>query len=198
MMAAFDVYNTVWVFSHPNAEDVMTTGLDFRLVGVGAATTEQQWMEDLNDAIIADLTSDYLPLLDNSFQLEKIDTFNINQPTFGTSTVVNLPGGIAGSSVSLRSAPVITKRTALRGRSFRGRMYMMACPEINQANGVLDAAYIAGLGTLVGKLQTVVGPTFAGTYNSTVYSAKLDSDQPINGFEVRTKMGSVRKRQEVI
>ena len=196
-MAAFEVYNTVWVFSHPNAEDVMTTGLDYRLVGVGAATTEQQWMEDLNDAIIADLTSDYLPLLDNSFTLEKVDTFNIQQPQFGASTEVNLPGGIAGSSVALRSAPVITKRTALRGRSFRGRMYMMACPEINQANGVLDAAYLAGLATLVGKLQTVVGPTFGGTYNSTVYSAKLGTNQPINGFEVRQKMGSIRKRQEV-
>lgn len=195
-MAQFENYNMVWSFSHPDAAGPISTGLDYDLVSDGAGFDEFTIMEALNDAVVAQLELLYLPIISSDFILTQIDIFNHNQPTFGATFPLGTAGGSAGESVALRSAPVVSKRTELRGRSFRGRMFLMAPLEADQSNGVLTGTYRTEIDTFMATLLSVTDATTGLVFNANVWSETLLTSTQISSFLLRRTMGGQRKRQK--
>jgi hypothetical protein len=173
----------------------MTTGLDFKLLTPGSGVNEDDWMEDLADKIIANVTTGYMPALETNFTFTGVEVFNHNAPQFGFQKSASVAGSVAGNSLSLRSAPVVSKFTALRGRTYRGRMYLMSPVETEQADGVLTVGYQGTLGGFISSLLNFNGAIFGANYDAAVWSNKLQSSQGITSLLVRPVLGSVRKRQ---
>lgn len=73
----------------------------------------------------------------------------------------NVPGSLATDSWPPQCASVISWRTALAGRSYRGRTYLPPGDEGNQARGAISAALVTLIGAAATQMLTVFGP--AGT-----------------------------------
>lgn len=195
-MAQFETYNTVWSFTHPDAGNAISTGIDYRLVSDPGGQSEFDIMQALFDAIDPIIQADYLPLIATDFQLVQIEMFNHNAPQFGATFAVGQSGGISGQSVALRSAPVVSKRSALRGRSFRGRFYLMAPTEPDQSNGVLTGTYRTNIESFLSNMLSVIDATTGFAFNAEIWSTKLNLGTPVTEFILRRTMGGQRKRQK--
>lgn len=107
-------------------------------------TFNQALADNLSTDFGASLTaSAILPLLATTTLYVKVsvkDVRSANQPEF-QSAVANTPGTGAGDVLPLSLASVVTMRTALSGRSFRGRSYFAGFTEAqNDASGRVAAA----------------------------------------------------------
>lgn len=120
----------------------------------------------LGDAIAgAFTTSGYAALVSTQDQLGRVtlrDRRTPNAPEFisvenvlGTSVSEPLPGS---------SACVVTLRTALAGRGFRGRVYLGSWSEAaNTTGGVISASAMASAAAFVGNLRNIVIGSFTLT-----------------------------------
>lgn len=90
----------------------------------------------LNRITVQDLTTSTGPSLD--------------QPISPTQ-----PGLLSGSPCPINATPVISHRTANRGRSYRGRTYLPGLAQSSQLNSTqIGTAFQAGLITLAGQLAS--------------------------------------------
>lgn len=71
----------------------------------------------------------------------------------------SVAGAGVGDMVPPQASVVFTLRTALRGRSFRGRFYLPGLVEGDQAAGNLTAGAITNMGTIGTQLLAVFGPS---------------------------------------
>lgn len=78
-------------------------------------------------------------------------------PTFEWTAPPNSDGAITGEALPGQNALVLTHRTALRGRSYRGRTYICGLGEAQtQGNNVLDAsgdAILEGFSSVITAIQ---------------------------------------------
>lgn len=195
-MAQQDVYRSTWVFSHGAIDDTMVTTLDYRLSTVADPVSEQVFCQQLADGIRDFVNTNYMPLVPASIKCNKIEVFNLSSNLVGCEALSGEIGSSTGDAVPLRNAPVIAKKTALRGKSFRGRMFMMAPSEAQQNSGALTPAYILALQTFIDSLK-LVGSIGGNQYLATVYSETLTLDNVIENFQVRDIMGTQKSRQKV-
>lgn len=119
----------------------------------------------------------------------------INSPTEATSIVtVDEAGAIIGDVQPGFVAQVLSKRTALRGRSYQGRLYLPGVPESATLANVVTAAQ----GLLLDTLATSLGGSFttaAGlTYSPQVLSRLLSNMVADPSTIVATDIASVVKR----
>lgn len=203
-MAQQDVYQVDAIFNHPLADGEMATIFHYRLSSVSTPLSEQEFGDELAVAFLGTLATDYLGSLSIDFTLVRADWFNVSNPVFGGTIPEGTAGGVMQEAISLRSAPVVKKITGLRGRSFRGRNFLMAPVELEQAAGVITVAHQTVIGTLMDNLQTISLNVLPNIYNMTVFSPTLTLaaggvvvDNLVSGFQVQRTMGSVRGRQAV-
>jgi len=81
-----------------------------------------------------------LPILSNQYTVSQYHDVALTSATGVVATLVNSPpiaGGTSGAALPANVSLCLTKRTALRGRSYRGRMYVPGMLGANQA-GVSD------------------------------------------------------------
>lgn len=194
-MAQQDVYNTVWSFSHPEADGSMSTGIDYRLSSVIQQRTEAEYAEDLAELVRTELETEYLPLIPDSMTLVQVEVRNITNPVWGAIDPSGQLGTINDNPVALRSAPVAKKNTGLLGRSNRGRMYLMAPAEQDQNAGNLGNGYVIALGNFLNTDMIQLVSAGGNIYEAVVYSKLTGIDNLISNFQVRDTMGSVRGRQ---
>lgn len=98
-----------------------------------------------------------LEQLANVLNYEECVTYSMQSetaPTGAWSAPDPSPGGITSEGCARGSAPVVTLRTANRGRSSRGRSYLPGAAEANISNGVLDSGYMASLETAYENYRT--------------------------------------------
>lgn len=133
---------------------------------------------------------------------------DISVLTNPTSTIIRspiVPGGVASQALPGNSAPVVTKRTALSGRSNRGRIYIPGIPTNGTATASsLSTSKVSGL---LSSLSPLVGDILvAGLFHAVVsfFSGVTGGGVPIprvsglathvNALSMDTSIDSQRRR----
>lgn len=106
----------------------------------------------------------------------------------GSETVVGEVGGVAGECLPAFNCQLINKKTALRGRSYRGRFFIPSVPEGGADGNTLTVAQLALLTTLAGKLDDGFADSDGNTWVPFLFSASLsviDSNPTlVNGSDI--------------
>jgi hypothetical protein len=121
----------------------------------------------IDAAVIADtanevgawVLSDYLPLLSASVVFLNVEAKNLNIPSGGVA-VFNAPPGSVGGIVSPAEPGnvsfCVSLRTALSGRSFRGRKYVPGIPANKRTENTIDAAWAADIVAAFNNLISIL------------------------------------------
>ena len=122
------------------------------------------------------------------------DIRTANLPEFGA--VVAAPGTSASDVLPLQTSLVATFRTALAGRSFRGRYYQGGWAEnANGASGTADPTAASDLETF---LTNIANPTVQGNlWALAVMSPTLGESNPVTAIDVRDAVWDTQRRRAV-
>jgi hypothetical protein len=99
--------------------------------------------------------------------------------------------GTATGDIIPQGAAVLTLRTALGGRSFRGRLYLPWVTEASQANGVLLAAAVSGLSSAWTTYGTALS---AASLIPQVVSKRLGVATEVTNYVGRPFLRTQRRR----
>lgn len=124
-----------WQASNPTLADVQ-----------GAVDLIDTWQEDWLS-----------PLLSQDINLTYIEGTSLSSesaPQYRKDISPIRPGEVASSVLAGGTAAVITWKTALRGRSYRGRTYVCGIPESALASGLFDSTFVNGLTVAANQLYT--------------------------------------------
>lgn len=91
-------------------------------------------------------------------------------------------------------AAVVQKRTAVAGRSGRGRWFVGCVPETAADNSSLVPTYIADMETLAAAFITTLN-VGGGVWKAALHSQSLDTLQPIVSTHVVDHLGTQRRRR---
>jgi len=89
----------------------------------------------------SNLMATYLGLISSANAVQKVVVIPAVGNGAGYEIPINLNGTAAGDSVAAQVAPIISWKTAKRGKSYRGRTYLPPCSEA-AINGNLFATFI--------------------------------------------------------
>lgn len=132
--------------------------LTFRL---GATLTPSNLLTLCND-IEAWWIANYAPLTSGANSLVEVvatDLTTATGPSISVSPVGGDPGGVAGDFLPMNASLAVSFRTALRGRSFRGRNYFVGLADSNVAGNTVEAGLVAAIQDAY-ELLLPVGGTF--------------------------------------
>lgn len=111
----------------------------------------------------ASTTTAFMAVMAPTVILESVSLRNFgtpNQPVF-TSTGAALSGGGTGDALPLSTASCVTLRTALAGKSFRGRVYLTGFTEAsNDANGRITSTAAAAGVAFINGINNATIPSF--------------------------------------
>lgn len=195
-MAVDDIYQAVFSFNHPNGDGALSFSQHYRLDVINATRTEAQYALDLGTELVLECNALYMPHLSSDIEFVQVDVLNVTQPQYGNIQLSGVTGGLVEQCVSIRAAPVISKRSVLRGRSRRGRMFLMAPTEAQQSGGELNGAAKTLIQTFVNALL-IVTPATSNIYQAVIWSkVLLEATDQVQNL-VRDTVGSIRGRQKV-
>lgn len=195
-MAVNDVYQATAVYTSPLVDGDIVNVIHYRLTTLATPKTEDLLCLEIAVEIKDTYVNELNPSLPTDLTLDRVDCFNVDQPTFSNSTLSGDAGDVIGDALPPRNAPVISKKTGLRGRSFRGRMYLPFLSELQQNGGVITPAALVNIQDFADDLIVETAPS-SNQWELTVYSAKLGSDALVTSMVPRSEMGSVRGRKKV-
>lgn len=120
-------------------------------------------------------------------------------PTIEAIANANLGAGtIAGDPLPKQTAGVVTFRTALAGRKFRGRFYAAFPAESdNNASTLPSNAYVAGLALLGGVFtlsRTIPNGAGSTTIDPVIWHRRTSTFDVITNIVARTIWGTQRRR----
>jgi len=197
-MAIADYYRATARFSNAFAAGYMVTTLAYYMFQEDAIISENAICAELAELIADSLETDYLPLINDEVVFVDVQVFNITKPQYSGSHTVNLAGTeTTTEAVAMRSAPVVKKLSGLRGRSYNGRNYWIAPPELYQNQGVITTTYRSLLVAMMDNLKTLVDSGADRTYVLSVFSDKLGTGVAVQSHVANATMGTLRGRQKV-
>lgn len=153
--------------------------------------------EELCIGFADDEINDFAAVIADDCLIQKIETRNVTQPTFGFDFSVSpaVPGILAGEVLPSQVSCVVSWRTGLIGRSFRGRSYLWPATEAMQNLGQWIPAYLTDVATFASTMQTI-GETITGaTYRQVVWSPTLSIATPVTSAIVDEITGTQRRRR---
>ena len=134
-------------------------------VGAGALT-----------AFLAQHQVPWLAAASVSWSWDRVTIRCLNSPTETEVTAnVAAAGVVAGDMLPSYCAAVITKKTALRGKSYRGRCYVPGVPETGTTGNACTVPQLALYDTLANLLDLPFVAAPAVTFIPTVLSRKLSN-----------------------
>jgi hypothetical protein len=162
-------------------------------------------VQDVIDAWQNSAQPEYLASLSDVTDLEVIQVRGITNPEFGTDQSVSLAGEVVSGGlgiISPRSAPVVSLRTGLIGRSFRGRSFLMSPNENETVNGALSVNLQSVIDDYYNAALQITGPVSGNVYRMTIFSKTLSTEESlvdnlVTNFIIRVNVGSQRKRRTV-
>lgn len=165
--------------------------------------TDQEQADDICELISDVVIADYLPKAGTAISWDGCECFILNKPTVAGQFNINSPGILIEDLAPLRVSAVAKKGTDVRGRNFRGRMYLPPCTEAQQSGGVLDATYITDMVLYLDNLKDVQNPP-VNDFKMEVYSPTLSDPSMsvfittrVKTFSINPNTGSQRGRQNV-
>lgn len=121
--------------------------------------------------------------------LSKIEVRGITDPTAGFDYPISIAGAVSGDMLPPQDAAVISWRTGLVGKAYRGRSFLPYQPEASQAYGVWASGWIDQLQLFADDLITLYDAAtgFVPFARLVVHSTVLDGapravplDTPVN------------------
>jgi len=117
------------------------------------------------NAWLTEVKTTWLALASSSWTMDSVDLRCLDDPDDAwDETAVAEAGGVAGDALPSYCAIVFSKKTALRGKHFRGRMYFAGIAEADNVNNKLTAGAKTRADTLAIKLYTDINDGGGNTY----------------------------------
>jgi len=200
-MALNDVYQLTMKWDVDGAP--MNNVVHYTQTNDNGALTDAETVDLLSQLVSDDVVSDYLPNAPLTLDWNGVDGFIVNKPTVAGGFATNVVGTTLAQLLPLRSSVVVTKVTALRGRSYRGRFFLPPPGEDVQEKGVITAAYQALIVVFMDIVRSVTDGA-GNSFRMVVYSPTLSPFPEtalvatnVDSFIVRSVLGSQRGRQKV-
>jgi len=174
------------------------TVLDFEPV----ASLTPALMLELGADLVGWWSSDIRPNVPTTLSLQRIqltDQSSDISPSIAYATGLPLVGSNVGPSLPNNVAMVITKRTALRGRSYRGRIYHPGLLEGIVVNNTIDSGFANNVRNAYANLLSfaTTGTTWdmvvVSRQNNNAPRVTADSNQVIS-LDVNLQVDSQRRR----
>lgn len=109
------------------------------------------------NACQAKFEAELLAAVSEHWTLENYHARVLNDVTdAGSTETLSSPGLVAGQCLPAHNCQLITKQTALRGRSYRGRIFIPTVPESGCDGNTLTAGQLALLAALAAKLDDTI------------------------------------------
>ena len=165
---------------------------------LASANTFAQFLKSMSDAIVAILdVTGFKNLYSQEVTFDEVDGFNLQTPTENSKEDINVVGTSTAASAPARSAPVFSKVTGSRGRSFRGRGYFAPISEAAKDGSAIGTTQLAVLTTGFQALRRLSSGGNEG--DMVVYSPTRSKGGPIvatpvTNIKVNSKLGSQRRR----
>jgi hypothetical protein len=126
---------------------------------------------DAADVLAAAWDTNLMPVFSNQISFSHVEWVILDTQTApaGRTGEAGTPGSINHPSIAANAALVITARTALRGRSYRGRTFVAGIPNNFLSNAVtVDSTYandlVAGFQLLQDAMTTIASPLSVVSY----------------------------------
>jgi hypothetical protein len=124
-----------------------------------------------------------------------LDQDSATGPSIEYDTGLPLAGTDSGAAAPANAAPIVTFRSASRGRSYRGRNYIIGATDGftgTEGGGAVDAdvqaAYLTAYQALPDAIEAV------SDCSHVVLSRVLGLGVPVTGYAVRSYLGTQRRR----
>jgi len=151
---------------------------------------------DLVNAWEATIPALYTPLMSNITALTQAEVRQIGLPTYiYARTLTGYVGDNTDNMLPPTTAPLISWRTGLAGRSYRGRTYMFPTTEVHQERGVVAASYSGAWEDWANAMLTIGDGVTSAQYILTIYSPTLNDDTPVQSFLLRGILARMKNRQ---
>jgi hypothetical protein len=151
----------------------------------------------VNTALNAHVTAAMWGLVAPTMFVESVDVIDLDgisaSSNFATGGGAKWTGGGTGDPIP-QGASVIKLTTTLRGRSHRGRVYLPAVPEGDQANGVLTGSVVATVQTAWVAFAAAMAADATTPLAFVVASYKLATQTAISTISAEGKMATQRRR----
>jgi len=129
---------------------------------------------ELSTALLTQWETEWKANASASWTFDSIHVRCINSPLeAGIITLVGGVGGVAGEVMPPYVASYIKKATAVRGRSYIGRMFIPGVPESGLNNSLLTAGQLVLLQALAAALLVPVTTAAGLVYNPFLFAAFL-------------------------
>lgn len=164
-------------------------------------TVTEENLQDMADTMGTWWAANVLPFQSNVPVLQRVEVFDLSYygAPMRSSADILTAGGVSSASVPNGSAVCITKRTDLRGRSYRGRMYLPGWPTTKvDSPTTINGAWLA---ELVGNFADWLVPSLFEGFTAGVLSYFFNGAQrstpeftPISAISADTSIDSQRRR----
>lgn len=201
-MALDDVYQCSVVFTSPLADGDIINVLHYQLTIDTTPSSELGYASAIASEVEELYRLTLMPLVSDQFTLDRVDVFNLNQPLVEFSFSSGTVGGSILDTLGPRNAIVVSKKTGLRGRSFRGRVYILPPLEQDQNGGDLSTGHEAAIQSFVDDMIILTIPN-DNEYQLVVYSPTLSTppgdiqSSLVITMTVRKQLGTIRGRKVV-
>jgi hypothetical protein len=205
MMAVNDIFKLAFLHTQPATTGTSVTTLHYRQTEQVTALVGNLLVQDVIDAWQNSAQPEYLDSLPDVTTLNVIQVRGITNPEFGTDQAVSQSGNVVSGGlgiISPRSAPVVSLRTGLIGRSFRGRSFLMSPTENETVNGAMSVNLQSVIDDYYNAALQITGPVSGNVYRMTIFSKTLSTEESlvdnlVTNFIIRVNVGSQRKRRTV-
>ena len=190
-MSVGDVFKLAISQTFTGVDDIICT-LHYRqelvVIGNEAQDLANQWATDVLPL--------YRLMLSSRILVRLLEVRPVSPATATYDATINLSGlDSSGDICPLPSAPKVSWRTGIVGRSFKGLIYLPPPAEVNQDAGNLTSGYQTAMSNwaAINMQLLVLG---LPQWQQVIYSPTLNVSTPVNAFIVRGNMGSQDRRRQ--
>lgn len=152
---------------------------------------------ELIDGWIQDVQPEYLACISDQCAITKMEVRRTDNPAIGVDYSPDpiATGLLTGDAMSPNNPAIITWRTFLFGRSYRGRTYMWPGDEVGVEAGQVNTTYSDLLDIFATAAQNITESVTGAVYQLQVWSPTLNSAEPVQSWQVQPFLGVQRRRR---
>jgi len=201
-MAVGDIYEAVQTWRTGLASGDIDNVLHFTVLSEAPSITDRNIADMIATGLFEALSANLNARVSDNLTFSNIAVIGITNPLFRFDYPQSLVGRSSSPLVSIRSAPVVTKRSDVRGRRFNGRMYLFPPTESDVLDGSLVNDFISAANDYLAAIREIEDVA-VGSVQMSVYSRTQSEQQGrpiatlVSDLIVRSVLGTIRGRRRV-
>lgn len=150
--------------------------------------------DDIKSVWDSEVKTSYLALLASGYASERLNVIKVSSgiPEGGDASLSGA-GTAIGEALPLTAAGVVSVRTGVPGRRFRGRMYLGPFTENDQVSSTLSGAKLTSIATFVTNMKAAFSAS--DQFLWVVWSEVGGFSTPVTTTINRPVMGTIRRRR---